>query len=340
MVSEEIINSAPENELIRNTMKKADLLLNSYKNPVCSISGGSDSDIMLDLLERIRGNRKITYVFFDTGIEYRATLRHLDDLEAKYGIEIVRCKAKKPVPVGCKEYGLPFLSKEISQKISYLQAHNFQYEDEPLNVLLKKYDNCCAGLTWWAGENEERKKYSILGKIGLKQFMLNAPPTFAISDKCCKGAKKDTLKYFLKEHNCCLNITGERRAEGGIRATAHHSCFEPTHNSGTPKYMPLFFWTDEDKTQYKEHYSLCYSDCYEVYGMKRTGCCGCPFNSRFEEDLEIVKQYEPQLYKAAIAIFGKSYEYTRAYRKFRDELKKEKRTKKVKLEKETIKQNE
>ena len=56
---------------------------------------------MLDLLERVRGNRKVTYVFFDTGIEYRATLRHLDDLEAKYGIEIVRRKAKKPVPMVC-----------------------------------------------------------------------------------------------------------------------------------------------------------------------------------------------------------------------------------------------
>lgn len=95
MVDEAVLNAAPENELIRNTMKKADLLLNSYKNPVCSISGGSDSDVMLDLLERVRGNRKITYVFFNTGIEYRATLRHLDDLEAKYGIEIVRRKAKK-----------------------------------------------------------------------------------------------------------------------------------------------------------------------------------------------------------------------------------------------------
>ena len=39
MVSETIINAAPENELIRNTMKKADLLLNSYKNPICSILG-------------------------------------------------------------------------------------------------------------------------------------------------------------------------------------------------------------------------------------------------------------------------------------------------------------
>lgn len=325
MVSEGILNAAPENDLIRNTMKKADLLLNSYKNPVCSISGGSDSDVMLDLLERVRGNRKVTYVFFDTGIEYRATLRHLDDLEAKYGIEIVRRKAKKPVPVGCKEYGVPFLSKEISNKISRLQAKDFKWENEPLAELLEKYDKCQNGIEWWANGYGEKSKFSIKRNTGLKEFMLDNPPSFAISNKCCKGAKKDTAYDFLKEQNAMLNIVGERRVEGGVRAIAHTSCFEPLHSSGIPMYMPLYFWSDEDKQQYKEHYGLRYSDCYEVYGMKRTGCCGCPFNSRFEEDLEVVKKCEPQLYKAAIAIFGKSYEYTRAYRKFRDEFKRAKR---------------
>lgn len=325
MVDEAVLNAAPENELIRNTMKKADLLLNSYKNPVCSVSGGSDSDVMLDLLERVRENRKVTYVFFDTGIEYRATLRHLDDLEAKYGIEIVRRKAKKPVPVGCKEYGVPFLSKEIAQKISNLQAHGFQWENEPFKVLNERYTGCKTGLKWWTGENGERSKFSIYRNAGMKEFMLSAPPDFSISDKCCQGAKKSTALEFQREHDCKLAIVGERRAEGGVRAIAHTSCFEPLHSSGIPMYMPLYFWSDEDKQQYKEHYGLCYSDCYEVYGMRRTGCCGCPFNSRFEEDLEVVKKYEPQLYKAAIAIFGKSYEYTRAYRKFRDEFKRAKR---------------
>lgn len=325
MVDEAVLNAAPENELIRNTMKKADLLLNSYKNPVCSVSGGSDSDVMLDLLERVRGNRKVTYVFFDTGIEYRATLRHLDDLEAKYGIEIVRRKAKKPVPVGCKEYGVPFFSKEIAQKISYLQAHGFRWENEPFEVLNERYTGCKAGLKWWTGENGERSKFSIYRHTGMKEFMLSTPPEFAISDKCCNGAKKNSSAEFLKECNATICIVGERRAEGGIRAMAHTSCFEPLHHSGVARYMPLYFWSDEDKAQYKAHYGLRYSDCYEVYGMRRTGCCGCPFNSRFEEDLEIVKQYEPQLYKAAIAIFGKSYEYTRAYRKFRDAFKRAKR---------------
>lgn len=70
---QEILDAAPANQLIRNTFIKADKLLNFYKNPVVSISGGADSDIMLDLVEKIRNGRPISYVFFDTGIEYSAT---------------------------------------------------------------------------------------------------------------------------------------------------------------------------------------------------------------------------------------------------------------------------
>lgn len=109
-----VLANAPNNQLIRNTFIKANKLLSSYKNPVCSISGVSDSDIMLDLLEKIRGDRKIIYVFFDTGIEYAATKKHLDELERKYGIKIIREKAKIPVPAGCKKYGIPLISKDTS----------------------------------------------------------------------------------------------------------------------------------------------------------------------------------------------------------------------------------
>lgn len=283
---------------------------------------------MLDLLERVRNERKITYVFFNTGIEYRATLKHLDYLEEKYDIEIIRRKAKVPVPVGCKKYGLPFLSKAISQKIERLQKHNFTWEDKPLEELLEDYPNCKAGVKWWTDNFGERSQFSVLRNKGLKEYMLNIPPDFSISDRCCNGAKKDTAKEFLKEQNCMLQITGERRAEGGLRATSHHSCFEPLNHSGVPKYMPLFFWTDADKQQYKKHYGLQFSDCYEVYGMKRTGCAGCPFNSKFDEEMEIIKKYEPELYLAVNNIFGKSYEYTRAYRKFRDEYKRKEREEK------------
>ena len=56
-----------------------------------------------------------------------------------------------------------------------------------------------------------------------------------------------------------------------------------------------------------------YSDAYEVYGLTRTGCCGCPISYKAIEDLELIRPYEPNVVRAAWAIFGKSYEYRRAY---------------------------
>lgn len=51
--------------------------------------------------------------------------------------------------------------------------------------------------------------------------------------------------------------------------------------------------------------------------MTRTGCAGCPFGSKFEEELEIIEKYEPKLHKAINNIFKDSYEYTRQYREFK-----------------------
>lgn len=86
----------------------------SYKNIMCSVSGGSDSDIAIDICQKLDSENKISYVFFDTGLEYQATKEHLKYLESKYGIEIVVAKAKKPIPTCCKQYGQPFLSKQVS----------------------------------------------------------------------------------------------------------------------------------------------------------------------------------------------------------------------------------
>ena len=58
-----------------------------YQKIVCSISGGSDSDVMLDIVWRCDKDNKVTYVWFDTGLEYQATKDHLKYLENKYNIE-------------------------------------------------------------------------------------------------------------------------------------------------------------------------------------------------------------------------------------------------------------
>jgi 3'-phosphoadenosine 5'-phosphosulfate sulfotransferase (PAPS reductase)/FAD synthetase len=60
------------------------------------VSGGADSDVTLDLLELVKPDGcELIYVFFDTGLEYDATKRHIDALEAKYGITIHRRRATK-----------------------------------------------------------------------------------------------------------------------------------------------------------------------------------------------------------------------------------------------------
>ena len=79
----------------------------------------------------------------------------------------------------------------------------------------------------------------------------------------------------------------------------------------------MFF---KDKKEYEEYYGVIHSKCYTEYGLKRTGCCGCPFGRDFEDELRVIQEYEPKLYKAVTNIFNDSYEYTREYRKFRQNM--------------------
>lgn len=152
--------------------------------------------------------------------------------------------------------------------------------------------------------------------------MVANPPTFKISNKCCQYAKKDVAHKILREGICGngllpidLQIVGIRKAEGGARSTAYKSCFDE-NDSGCDNYRPLFWYKDSDKIDYENAYAIEHSSCYTEYGLKRTGCAGCPFGRDFEYELEVIQKYEPKLYKAVNNIFGDSYEYTRKYREF------------------------
>lgn len=95
-----------------------------------------------------------------------------------------------------------------------------------------------------------------------------------------------------------------------MRATQYKSCYHVYKNGSAPKFMPIYRWTDEIKAEFKRVENIRYSDCYEVYGLKRTGCTGCPFGKNTHEELRIMSIYEPQLYKACIKVFGESYRLT------------------------------
>ena len=81
----ELLDTCPEIH-IADAFLVTNHKLKRYKKPVCSVSGGADSDMMIDIVSKVDPDKKTTFVFFNTGLEYRATLEHLDYLEKKYDI--------------------------------------------------------------------------------------------------------------------------------------------------------------------------------------------------------------------------------------------------------------
>lgn len=315
------MNDIPQNLEIYNSFLVTHNKLDSYEKILCSISGGSDSDIMLDLFCRI-DKTKCTFVFFDTGLEYEATKEHLKYLEQKYDIEIVWIKAKKPIPTTCKIYGEPFLSKQVSEWIYRLQKYNFTWENKTFEELYSEYPKCKAALRWWCNNFGIDSKFNIAYNKGLKEFMILNPPNFKISSKCCLFAKKYPVFEFITENNFNLNCYGVRKYEKGARSTAYSNCFTDNSEKGNiDEYRPLYWYKEDIKRIYENFFNIQHSKCYTEYGLTRTGCAGCPFGKDFEQELCIIEQHEPKLFNAVNNIFKNSYEYTRQYNKFKLELK-------------------
>ena len=324
---EELLESCPKNQTIGDNLIRAWSKINSskYKNILCSISGGSDSDVMLDIVWRCDKDNKVTYVWVDTGLEYQATKDHLKYLEEKYNITIHPYKAIKSIPLSCKIYGQPFLSKYVSDMMKRLQRHGFMWENDTYERLYNNYPKCKTALKWWCNENGDGSRFNINRNKWLKEFIILNHPKFKISDKCCQYAKKNVVYKLINENAYDLEITGIRKSEGGIRSTTYKSCFDNHKDMSYDRYRPLFWYKDSDKIDYEVAYLVDHSDCYTEYGLKRTGCAGCPFGRDFEYELEVIRKYEPKLYKAVNNIFGESYEYTRRYREFCKQMKEKER---------------
>ena len=130
----EIIKNAPENsQLITDSIVITHAKLKQYDKILCSVSGGSDSDILVDLCQKFDDADKITYAFFDTGIEFRATKEHIAFLEQKYNIHIEHIKAVKPIPICCKTYGQPFAGQKVSEKREAFQKSTGDYFDKDID---------------------------------------------------------------------------------------------------------------------------------------------------------------------------------------------------------------
>ena len=100
-----------------------------HPNAICSYSGGSDSDILLHLIEQVRGTfdlPPVHYAFFNTGLEMKAIKQHVKDMEKHYGVTITEYRPKKNIVLATREYGLPFVSKIMSAGLEGVQKRTFR----------------------------------------------------------------------------------------------------------------------------------------------------------------------------------------------------------------------
>lgn len=311
--------------------------LKEYPNAICAYSGGSDSDIMLHLIESVRkmfNLPPVQYCFFNTGLEMEAIKRHVRDMESLYGVTITECRPKKNIVQATREYGIPFVSKIMSAGLEGVQKKNIpltiadeyeEAEDKPAKrvELKERYPKSESTINFLCGCNsygEPRPDIQLV--INSSKYMLDFikenPIPFKVSNKCCGCCKKDLAHSVQKGFD--MVITGERRDEGGMRSVPRKDntsmCFTET-SDGQYRLRPLFYVSDADKKWYKDYYGIRYSDAYEKYGLTRTGCCGCSISAKAVEDLERIRPFEPNLVKAAWNVFGDSYRYRQQYNEYK-----------------------
>lgn len=313
--------------------------LKQHPKAICSYSGGADSDIMIDMIERARKLAllpSVKYVFFNTGLEMKATKDHVKETAEKYGVEIEEVRPDVNIVNAVRRNGIPFVSKIMSggldewqkKKIPLSVAEEYEQADDKRakrQELKERYPGCQSLLNFLCccdkeGNPRPNIQLVINSSKYMRDFIKEYPPDFKISAKCCDYCKKDVAHKIQKEYE--MIITGERRDEGGMRSVPRkgeansHMCFTET-SSGQYRFRPIYYVSDSDKVWYKERYGVRYSDAYEVYGLTRTGCCGCPISYKAVSDLEKIRPYEPNVVKAAWNIFGRSYEYRRLYNEYK-----------------------
>jgi len=310
------------NLAIVDTFAKIDSIMSEYKNKNWRVaySGGSDSDTVMWLF-RYCGYEPHG-VFYNTGLEYAATLNHINWMRDQ-NFEIETIKVKYSIPTSQKKYGHPFISKFVSDMLSRLQRHDFDfYRDgsKSFDELFQLYPKCKSALRWWTDTHKGRSN-NISWNKNLKEFLIEYGLPFRVSEKCCDGAKKLPIKKYTKINDIDLMILGIRKAEGGKRSSTYKNCFIPKNTYTYSMYFPLFWWKKEDKISFDIEVGVKHSACYSEYGLERTGCAGCPFGVNFELELESAYKFEPKLYKGIKSIFNDSYEWTRKYKQYQKEKK-------------------
>lgn len=273
--------------IIRDTINKY-----GEQNFYLSFSGGKDSTVLHYLIDKAVPGNKIPRLFINTGVEYVDVVKFVKELAEKDN-RIVILPPSKSIRQVLTEYGYPFKSKEHSLYLSVYQKSG--YTKTVVNYLglgSKKTFLC-----------PQCVRYQFSPEFSLK-----------VSDQCCHKLKKEPAAKWAKENGKTITMTGMRNGEMGVRASHDkQGCAVFNENGGLVKFHPLKPVDDafEDWFIERERVKLCRL-YYPPFNFKRTGCKGCPFNLKLQEQLEAMERFLPGEAKQCELIWKPVYdEYRR-----------------------------
>lgn len=287
-----------DNEILfEDIIQKIQKVIGEYgeENFYLAFSGGKDSTVLSALVDMAIPNNTIPRVFTDTGIEFKLIRQFVErEREREHSWELVVIKPTKNIKNMLNEDGYPFKSKKHSEVLSRYQRSG------KINSVLQ-----------YLGEREDKEPWSPRNSCPIKlRYQFTDDFNMKVSDKCCKRLKIDPINKWIKENNKPYGIVGLMASEGGRRSSTVCLAFI---NGRLNNFHPLVNATKEWEDWVIDKYNIEISDIYkEPYNLKRTGCKGCPFCVKLQDELDMLEKYFPEERKQCEIIWKPVYdEYRR-----------------------------
>lgn len=285
--------------LLQDRLQKIRQIINKYgeENFYLSYSGGKDSTVLSALIDMALPDNTIPRVYANTGIEYRLIFDFVErEREKPHKWELIILKPKTPIKPMLEEVGYPFKSKYHSKIVSTYQRLG---DTESVNVYLER-----------KMPRSGKAKFSehICPKVLRHQF--TPEYTTKISAKCCDELKKKPIHEWQKENNRPYALIGIMPDEGGERVSAQ--CLAFTKNK-LKAFQPLVPVTKAWEDWFIETYNVDICEIYKPpYNFYRTGCKGCPFALKLQDELDVLEKFFPAERKQCEIIWAPIYaEYRR-----------------------------